>query len=283
MPNENDFYEPAYWCAYLSICPRHAGKNRSKNFTNFRCQNFPVEEFQRFLLWAYNKVHMPSEIDATCCNSRIVFVLQIFIFISSDKFGMDIIFELHFQRWKWCAFGLKIPDDPLFEKGIRKTLLSSYGTINDRMKMNQIDSRREDEKHQCACEKCVCCDCVVYPDEIFSRIRKRNDNQIHIVDIKRPNECTWNGTHVSLCFMVKFMNEHCKRTHALQKMNHSSLGFFSVFFCRRFDFFLLVLQLSNKHDVIRFFFLHFYFFTGCATHTIQIYGYKSINELPFPT
>lgn len=147
MPNENDFYELAYWCAYLSICPRHAGKNRSKNFTNFRCQNFPVEEFQRFLLWAYNKVHMPSEIDATCCNSRIVFVLQIFIFISSDKFGMDNIFELHFQRWKWCAFGLKIPDDPLFEKGIRKTLLSSYGTINDRMKMNQIDSRREDEKH----------------------------------------------------------------------------------------------------------------------------------------
>lgn len=114
-------------------------------------------------------------------------------------------------------------------------------------------------------------------------LEEKNDNQIHIVDIKRPNECTWNGTHVSLCFMVKFMNEHCKRTHALQKMSHSSLGFFSVFFCLRIDFFFLLFFSCQINTMLSVFFLHFYFLTGCATHAIQIYGYKSINELPFPT
>lgn len=161
----------------------------------------------------------------------------------------------------------RIPDDPLFEKVIamtRKTLLADLGMGHEMMKEEtQIQSIVEEKKKEKnGMYMWIVYAEIVYPGEGFSRIRKKNnDNQIHAVDIKRPNECIWDGTHVSLCcLMVKFMNDHCKRTHTYSQDSVLMRFKFSLF-CRRlffFSFIFSVLRLSNKHDVILISFFFFY-------------------------
>lgn len=191
---------------------------------------FCVEEFQRFLLWAHDEVHKyfnRLKFDMACSNSRIVFsFINRFTFFSSN-FRLQIWKSRHF--WiiflaiEYSCIQMKNKNTwwpPLWKSHCNDEENSSgwsrYGTRNDGRKNTTIQSTVEEKKKrktECTCEFVYAE--IVYPGEVFSRIRKKNnDNQIHAVDIKRPNECIWDGTHVSLCCsMVKFMNDHCKRTH----------------------------------------------------------------------